>query len=111
MSVFTKTTSISNFASQNGITGIDLIKNPNTGKIFGKASNDTTFRVSDKVSVLSMDLQVSWFTPENGEPSWLIHPEGQENKVSSLSFGTPAISLPKAEVVTPTVKVIADAPF
>ena len=89
MATFERTQSIAQYATQNGLTGIELIKNPNTGKLFAKDSKGVTYRVSEKVSALTMDLQVSYFTPDDGEPSLMIHPAGQTNVVSALSFGAP----------------------
>lgn len=89
MATFERTQSIAQYANSNNLTGIELIKNPNTGKLFGKDSNGNTYRVAEKVKELTMDLQVSWFTPEDGEPSLMIHTAGQTNVISSLSFGAP----------------------
>ena len=89
MATFQNTQSIAQYATQNGLTNIELIKNPNTGKLFAKDSKGVTYRVSEKVSKLTMDLQVSYFTPEDGEASLMIHPAGQTNVVSALSFGAP----------------------
>ena len=87
MATFERTTSIAQYATQNKLTGIDLVKNPKTGKLFAVDSKGTTYRVSEKVTELTMDLQVSWFTPEDGEASFMIHPAGQAaNIVSKLSF-------------------------
>ena len=90
MSLFTKTMSIGVFAQIHNITKIDLVENPHTGKIFGVADNGTTFRVSEKVSQLSNDLSISYFTPADGEPSWMIHPTGESNVQSTLSFAPKA---------------------
>jgi len=86
MSMFSKTVSIGVFAQTNGINKIDLVVNPHTDKMFGVADNGTTFRVSDKVGALSADLSVSYFTPTDGEPSWMIHPTGESNVQSTLKF-------------------------
>jgi hypothetical protein len=89
MATFERTQSIAQYANSNGLTGLELIKNPNTGKLFAKDSKGATYRVAEKVTQLTMDLQVSWFTPEDGEASFMIHTAGQTNVVSALSFGTP----------------------
>ena len=91
MATFQNTQSIAQYATQNGLTGIELIKNPNTGKLFAKDSSGKTYRVSEKITQLSMDLQVSLFTPEDGEPSLMIHPKGVSNVIGSLSFGASPI--------------------
>lgn len=86
MSVFTKTQSIGVFAQINGISKIDLVVNPHKGNTFGVSNTGLTFRVSEKVKTLTADLSVSWFQPSDGEPSWMIHPTGESNVQSSLSF-------------------------
>lgn len=94
MSTFSKTSTINAYANANSITGMELIKNPKTDKIFGKDSNGVTYRVSEKIKS-AKDLKtasISWFTPEDGgEASWMIHPTGENNNVvAQLSFGAPA---------------------
>ena len=86
MSVFTKTQSIGVFAQINGISKIDLVVNPNNGNTFGVSNTGLTFRVSKEVKALTADLSVSWFSPDNGEASWMIHPTGESNVQSSMSF-------------------------
>jgi hypothetical protein len=86
MSLFSKTVSIGVFAQTNGINKIDLVINPHTDKMFGVADNGMTFRVSKDINRLSADLSVSYFTPEDGEPSWMIHPTGESNVQSTLKF-------------------------
>lgn len=86
MSLFSKTVSIGVFAQTNGISKIDLVINPHTDKVFGVADNGFTFRVSKDIKHLSADLSVSYFTPEDGEPSWMIHPTGESNVQSTLKF-------------------------
>lgn len=86
MSVFSKTQSIGVFAQINGISKIDLVVNPHNGNTFGVSNTGLTFRVSTQVKALTADLSVSWFEPDNGEASWMIHPTGESNVQSSLSF-------------------------
>lgn len=89
MSAFSKTQSVASYASSKGISALEIRKNPQTGKFFGVDSNGDTYRVADKLNgKLTMDCQVSWFTPEDGgEESWMIHPRGEGAPVvSALSF-------------------------
>jgi hypothetical protein len=88
MSTFSKTQNIGVFAQMNGINKIDIVTNPHTGKNFGVSDTGMTFRVSTKVTQLTRDLSVSYFTPEedNAEPSWMIHPTGESNVQSTLAF-------------------------
>ena len=87
MSTFSKTQSINKFASANGLSSIEILKNPKTGKLFGSTDTGITFRIANDISKLSDDLVVSWFTPEDGEASWMLHKAGQgAEKVSSMTF-------------------------
>ena len=88
MSAFTNTMSVATFASKQGITKLEILKNPKTGKFFGSSNTDLTFRVSEKLNgILTMDCVVSWFTPDDGEAGWMIHPRGEGAPVvSALSF-------------------------
>jgi hypothetical protein len=95
MSTFSKTQSINKFASVNGLSSIEILKNPKTGKLFGSTNTGITFRIAKDITSLSDDLVVSWFTPEDeGEASWMLHKAGQgAEKVSSMSFKPVAKSL------------------
>lgn len=86
MSTFSKTQNIGVFAQMNGINKIDIVTNPHTGKNFGVSDTGMTFRVSEKVEALTRDLSVSYFTPADGDPSWMIHPTGESNVQSTLAF-------------------------
>jgi hypothetical protein len=86
MSTFSKTQNIGVFAQMNGINKIDIVTNPHTGKNFGVSDTGLTFRVSEKVEALTRDLSVSYFTPADGDPSWMIHPTGESNVQSTLAF-------------------------
>jgi len=96
MATFEQTRNIMSIINSENIS-FDIILNENTGKLFGKDTNGRTYRLSDKVTVLAEDLAVSWFTPEEGEPSWMIHPQGKANVVSTLG--------PKSAVSAPAAKV------
>jgi hypothetical protein len=76
MATFEKTVGIVNFMQANGINTINLNANPATGKRLVTTDAGITARVSDKVEKLSAALSVSWFTPEDGEASWMVHPTG-----------------------------------
>lgn len=93
MATFEKTQSISAFATANKISNLTLMVNKESKKrsiLAEKAdgSPNEFYRVSDKVTALNADLQISWFTGEDGDPSWMIHPkgEGKLKAVSSMSF-------------------------
>ena len=94
MSTFSQTQSVASFASTKGITALEIKKNPKTGKFFGVDSKGDTYRVAESLNgVLTMDCQVSYFTPEDGgEASYMIHPRGEgAPTVSSLSFAPVAM--------------------
>lgn len=85
--MFTKTQTLQAFAIANGITKLDLVKNPNTGKRFATTNTGLTMRISEKVSSeLDGDYSISWFAPEDGEASWMLHPTGVSNVLGTLSF-------------------------
>ncbi len=85
--MFTKTQSLQAFAIANGVTKLDLIKNPNTGKRFATTNTGLTMRISDKVSSdLDGDYSISWFAPEDGDASWMLHPTGVSNVLGTLTF-------------------------
>jgi hypothetical protein len=85
--MFSKTQTLQAFAYANGISSIELINNPNNDKRFVKTNTGVTMRVSDKVSNdLDGSYSVSWFTPEDGDASWMLHPTGTSNVLASLSF-------------------------
>lgn len=94
MNTFSKTQSVASFASSKGLTALDIKKNPKTGKFFGVDSEGNTYRVADSLNgQLTMDCQVSWFSPEDGDGSWMIHPRGEgAPTVSSLSFAPKAVT-------------------
>ena len=94
MATFTKTQSINKFANANGLSSIEILKNPKTGKLFGSTDTGITFRIAKDITALSDDLSVSWFTPEDGEASWMLHKQGQgAEKISSMSFAPAAKTL------------------
>jgi hypothetical protein len=87
MSTFSKTQNIGAYASANGITKFDILKNPKNGNLFAVDSKGTTLRLAKDITALSNDLAISWFSPEDGDPSWMIHKAGQGAEiVSTLSF-------------------------
>jgi len=99
MATFEQTRNIMSIINAENIS-FDIIFNQATGKHFGKDTNGRTYRLSDKVKALTADLSVSWFTPEDGEASWMIHPQGQANVISTLgpksAVSTPAVDLASA---------------
>ena len=92
MSSFTKTVSVSAFAAANGIQDLAILKNPKTGSNFLVDDLGNTYRIAKDITALSTDLMVSWFTPEDGEASYMLHKKGAGAEVvSKMSFAkTPA---------------------
>jgi hypothetical protein len=80
MIMFSKTQTLEKFAEVMNITSLELKENEKTGKRFADFGNGITARVSEKVSDdLDGELSVSWFAPEDGDSSWMLHPTGQSN--------------------------------
>lgn len=77
MSTFSKTQELPAFMRNNGVGAINIAKNPATGKRLFTTDAGISGRISDKVQALSADLAVSWFTPEDDNPSWMLHPRGE----------------------------------
>jgi hypothetical protein len=92
MATFTKTVSISAFAENNNIQDLSILKNPKTGSNFLVDDLGNTYRVAKDITELTADLQVSWFSPEDGEASYMLHKKGAGAEVvSKMSFAkTPA---------------------
>lgn len=105
MSAFENTKTIGAHAQELGLSTIELIENPKTGKLFGKDSKGNTYRISEKVEKLDNNLAVSWFTPEDGDASYMIHPAGQSNVVDAISFTTAPVATVPAEVTKPVSRV------
>jgi hypothetical protein len=77
MSTFSKTMDLPAFMRNNGVGAINIAKNPATGKRLFTTDAGLSGRISEKVDKLSADLAVSWFAPEDGEASWMLHPRGE----------------------------------
>lgn len=85
--MFSKTQTLQAFAIANGITGLELVLNPNTNKRFAVTNTGITMRVSEKVEdALDGNYSISWFQPEDGEASWMLHPTGTSNVLGSMTF-------------------------
>jgi hypothetical protein len=93
MSNFSKTQSISAFAQAQGISKIEILKNPKTGKRFVATDNGLTMRIAEKILQLDASSQVSWFTPDSGDASFMVHGKGEGAEVlSAMNFGAPAVA-------------------
>ena len=90
MATFEKTNSLISHMKSNGLSTIRVVDNKKTGKLFGADSKSNTYRLSDKVTKIDKDnvhgLSVSWFTPEDGDASWMIHPTGVSNANTVSEF-------------------------
>jgi len=99
MSNFTKTTSITAFCQANNISKIEILLNAKTGKRFIATDNGMSMRVAEKLTKLDAKTQISWFTPEEGEPSYMAHNKGVGAEVlSSFSIGAPAKQATPADI-------------
>jgi len=92
MSAFTKTQSIGQFMNAMNLSSIELLEREKDGITtrFIPLGNDEYARVSNKLTALSGETQVSWFTPDDGEPSWMFHPKGEGGAtvVSKFTLGS-----------------------
>lgn len=90
MAKFEKTQNIVSFMQANNATGVNIVAgaNPEAPRegAFASFNNGTTARLSKNVETLSKDLAVSWFVPEDGEASWMIHPQGESGRATLDSF-------------------------
>jgi ribosomal protein L2 len=90
MATFEQTQNLVSFMKANKLTTMRVVDNKKTGKLFGADSKSNTYRLSDKVNKIDKDnvsdLSVSWFTPQDGEASWLIHPTGVSNANTVSEF-------------------------
>lgn len=87
MSTFSKTQNIAAFAAANGISKLDILKNPKTGSLFAVDSKGNTLRIAKDIKELTAELSVSWFSPEDGDASYMIHKAGQgAETISTMSF-------------------------
>jgi len=94
MSTFSKTQTISAFANAQGISKLDILKNPKTGSLFAVDNLGNTYRIAKDIKELNAELAVSWFAPEDGEASYMIHRAGQgAETVSSMSFANAPATL------------------
>tara|TARA_B110000503_G_scaffold108036_1_gene161524 strand:+ start:1717 stop:1980 length:264 start_codon:yes stop_codon:yes gene_type:complete len=84
--VFSNQRSISAFLKEDNSAEIQLIRNPQTGKIFFSTSQGTTGRVSTKVDKLNASLYVSQFSPEDGNASLMLHTSDHTNVVDTFSL-------------------------
>ena len=101
MSVFTETSTLDQFGADRNLSSVELIQNPKKGgKLFAKFSNGETARLAKDVTNLDGDLSISYFTPEDGDASWMIHRTGESaNVVATKTFGkasAPVSSMEKA---------------
>ena len=83
---FSKTLPLVDFIVSKGASSLDIIRNPKTGKrFFTVPGTDVSGRVAEKVEKLSAELSVSWFTPEIGEPFYMVHTSGTDNREDSFT--------------------------
>lgn len=77
---FIKTLSVADFKAQNNNNGIDIIKNPNTDKLFFTCGHTTGAVSSDYKESPCVSLVVGTDDVE----FWLIHKKATANTVDSL---------------------------
>lgn len=86
MATFSETQDVTSFMKAKGAQKLQLAKFSDSGKNGVVTDNGLILRVANKVVELgkiTADMQVSWFAPEDGEASWLLHTRG-ESKIEIL---------------------------
>lgn len=87
---FENTQNIVTFAQDMDAKTINIVagkdpQNPREGAFvsFGKG---VTARLAKDVHKLNAELSISWFIPEDGEPSWMVHRTGESSRDTLDSF-------------------------
>lgn len=92
MSEFSKTRKIGSFAQTMNIAEIKSLAGKEKGVFFAVITTADGEEIIARIAKsykgkIDNDCMVSWFTPEDGEPSWLLHPEGERpDAIVTLSF-------------------------
>lgn len=86
MATFSETQDLVPFMKAKGLSTVNIATNPATGKRFVTSNGPVSMRLSEKVTKIEPTLRVSWFAPEDGEPSWLLHPAGDSPLEINDSF-------------------------
>lgn len=75
---FTKTVSISRFKQLMGINKINIVKNPNTGKVFFTSPDDSDIRGTVAIEIdYTKDLMISTLVnEEDGVTFYMLHNAG-----------------------------------
>ena len=80
MSVFSETQNLLDFFNANSFSKVALMDNAEKGtKFISFDSGKLTARVANNVEELSWDLSISMFTPEDGDPSLMVHLTGESS--------------------------------
>jgi hypothetical protein len=73
MASFEKTVGILEFFRAQGAGNVRLGAWDKSGKPGAQGDNGLIIPVSKDIEVLTADLRVSWFTPDDAPPFWLCH--------------------------------------
>jgi hypothetical protein len=104
MSNFSKTKNISAFANSNNIVEIKTLPGKDKGVFFAVLTTVDGEEIIARVGKsykgkINAQANVSWFTPEDGEASWMIHEAGERPEaITTLSF-KPTATTKKVAVV------------
>jgi len=91
MSVFSQTQNLVEFMNAKGYKGAELLNNESTGANFISFDKGTLVaRVGKDITALSADLSISYFTPEEGEASWMVHRKGESSATVLSTFSLEA---------------------
>lgn len=84
---FNWTKDIPTFKKHSGASSLNIVKNPNTGKLFFEATNDTSIRGAVAASWQDGEPVVSQVVTSDGEVFHILHKKGSggtENLVATL---------------------------
>ena len=80
--IFVSTISLADFKDQQGVSTVDIIKNPNTDKLFF-STGSSTGAVSTKLDTDKV-INVSLVRTEDGVEFYLMHNKADENIVATV---------------------------
>lgn len=78
MATFENTQDIVSFMKANGLTTLSLVdkdktRPTETGRFIATNNPDVKLVPAKDIDAIDKTMAVSWFTPEDGEPFWMLH--------------------------------------
>ncbi len=81
---FNKTVTIAEFKSAENVTTIEIVKSPQSGKLFFATDNGVTGAVSGDVGAIMESPAMSIVEGDTGEPFWMLHKKQSNNVIATL---------------------------